>query len=193
MPRAGLTPDRVVDAAADLVDRLGLDQLTLAAVATHFDVAVPSLYKHVGGIDDLHGRLAVLAVDELGARLAAAIDGPGQDPLHALAVAYRDHAAAHPGRYAATVRAPAPGDTELLHASEAVLATVLAVLADYGIAGDDAIDAARTVRSSLHGFVSLELAGGFGLARDVDRSFAALVDGVDRALRGWGDSVSAGG
>jgi hypothetical protein len=37
----------------------------------------------------------------------------------------------------------------------------------------------------LHGFVTLEAAGGFGLPRDVDRSFDRLVDALDAALTAW--------
>jgi hypothetical protein len=33
----------------------------------------------------------------------------------------------------------------------------------------------RAYRSALHGFVSLEVNGGFGLPQDVDESFEALV------------------
>jgi hypothetical protein len=66
-----------------------------------------------------------------------------------------------------------------------VLAVVLAVLAGYGIEGDDGIDAARSLRAAMHGFVALEEAGGFGLPRDVERSFSGLLDGVHDMLRGW--------
>jgi len=50
--------------------------------------------------------------------------------------------------------------------------------------GADAIHAARAVRSALHGFVSLEAAGGFGLSEDVDESYARLVGLLDRGLGG---------
>ena len=43
----------------------------------------------------------------------------------------------------------------------------------------------RAVRSALHGFVSLEHAGGFGLPVDIDRSFDRLVTAMDRALASW--------
>nr|WP_274387673.1 TetR-like C-terminal domain-containing protein [Salsipaludibacter albus] len=99
-----------------------------------------------------------------------------------MARAYRAYAVEHPGRYAATVRAPGPDDVALRAASDAVLSTVLAVLGDLGLTGDDAVDAARAVRSALHGFVTLEAAGGFGLPRDVDRSFTSLVDTLHRGL-----------
>jgi AcrR family transcriptional regulator len=183
-----------VAAAADLADDVGWERLTLAALAERVGVAVPSLYKHVDGLDAVRRGVTVLAVTELGETLAAAAGsepGRGADPsaqLHALAAAYRSYAVAHPGRYAATVRAARPDDEAHVAASDAVLATVLSALADRGLRGDDATDAARTIRASLHGFVVLEAAGGFGLPRDVDRSFERLVHVIDRGL----DTVGGG-
>lgn len=187
MPRAGLSTERVVDEAIAVLDDVGAGGLTLTAVAERLSVAVPSLYKHVGGLVDLQRRVTVRAVGELGAVLAGAADGRrGSDGLHALAHAYRGWALVAPGRYAATVRAPAPDDTDHLAASGAVLAVLVEVMAGYDIEGDEAIHAIRAVRAALHGFVALEAAGGFGLPEDVDTSFDALVDALDEALRSWG-------
>ena len=61
----------------------------------------------------------------------------------------------------------------------------VAVLRGYGLDGDDAVDATRALRSALHGFVSLEQAGGFGLPVDVDRSYDQLVLALDLALSSW--------
>jgi AcrR family transcriptional regulator len=186
MPRAGLTPQRVVEEAGAVADVTGLDRLTLAAVADRFGVAIPSLYKHVRGLDGLRRDLAVLAVRELTAALSrAAVGRAGRDALHAMAGAYRAYAIAHPGRYAASVRAPAPGDTEHLAAADDALGVFFAVLAGYGITGPDAIDAIRGLRAAMHGFVALEAAGGFGLPRSVDASYHRLVDAFDTALSGW--------
>jgi hypothetical protein len=38
------------------------------------------------------------------------------------------------------------------------------------------------VRAALHGFVTLEAGGGFGLPLSVDDTFARLVDALDRGL-----------
>jgi hypothetical protein len=57
-----------------------------------------------------------------------------------------------------------------------------AVLAGYGLEGDDAIHAARAVRAALHGFAMLESGGGFGIKLDLDESFARLVDLLDGGL-----------
>jgi AcrR family transcriptional regulator len=186
MPRAGLTPQRVVEEAAAVADATGLDRLTLAAVADRCGVALPSLYKHVRGLDGLQRDLAVLGVRELAATLArAAMGRAGGDALHAVAAAFRAYATAHPGRYAASVRAPTPGDGEHLAAADDALAVLLAVLAGYGIRGPAAIDAIRALRAALHGFVALEAAGGFGLPQSVDASFDRLVDALDGAFTTW--------
>ncbi len=189
MPRAGLSEEVVVAEAARLADEIGYDRVTLAAVADRFDVAVPSLYKHVSGREALQQSIAVRALRELGAAVStAAVGRAGGDALRAIADAYRTYAREHPGGYAATLRAPQPGDAAHdAHeaASAALLETVFAVLRGYGLSGDDAIDATRAIRAALHGFTSLEAAGGFGMPRDVDRSFARLVDALDTALAGW--------
>jgi hypothetical protein len=57
------------------------------------------------------------------------------------------------------------------------------VLRGYGLDGDDLIDATRAVRSAVHGFVALEIAGGFGLPQDVDRSFDRLIEMLDKGLQ----------
>ena len=59
------------------------------------------------------------------------------------------------------------------------------VLAGYELTDDDAIDAIRFLRAALHGFVSLETGGGYGMPRDIERSFNRLVESITTALDGW--------
>ena len=59
------------------------------------------------------------------------------------------------------------------------------MLAGYQLSGDDAIDAARVFQATLHGFISLKQAGGFGLPVDVDRSFDRLIAGLAGTLGAW--------
>ena len=190
MPRAGLTPDVVVATAADLVDEIGYDGLTLARLADRLGVAAPSLYKHVDGLPAIRRGVAIIGVRELGDALRSAASGPpATDPgarLRSIAKAFRDYAGRHPGRYAATVRAAAPGDAEHVAASDAALEPVLSVLAELGLTGGGAIDAARGLRSLLHGFVVLEAAGGFGIPQDVDRSFERSVDALLEGIAAFG-------
>jgi AcrR family transcriptional regulator len=180
MPRAGLDPDVVVRRASALIDEHGLEALTLARVAGELGVATPSLYKHVGGLDDLIGRVAVAATAEFAAQLGAASRGrSGRRALEAIADAYRRFAREHPGTYPLTQRHRGT-DAWTAAAAEGITAVVTA-LSGYGVEEGD-VHRIRVVRSALHGFVDLERSGGFGLPTSVDESFAALVDALDAVL-----------
>lgn len=186
MPRAGLSAEVIVREAARLADQVGRDRLTLAELAKRFGVAQPSLYKHVNGAEALDGLLTAMVLREVGDTLRRAATGKaGPEALNAVAVAYRRYALAHPGCYAYILRAPAPGNDDLEAAAAEILSVLFDVFAGYAITGVDAIDAARFVRSTLHGFVSLELGGGFEMSQPVAESFARLIDATDRALTSW--------
>ncbi|MGF1663394.1 MAG: TetR-like C-terminal domain-containing protein [Kineosporiaceae bacterium] len=186
MPRAGLTPARVVAEAAAIADADGLEALTLAALADRTGVRVPSLYKHVRGLPEIRRRLALDGLADLGRRLAEAAAGavPREAALQEVAAAYRRFARSSPGRYAAAQRAPDPGDEEWARASGRVASVLFDLLTAYDVPEAGRIHAARAVRAALHGFVDLERAGGFGLPEDVDESYRRLVDLLDLGLRG---------
>lgn len=185
MPRAGLTGPIVIEEAARLADEAGPDGLTLAALAGRLGVAVPSLYKHVDGLDAVRRGVAITGLRDLGDAMRT---GAG---LRGVAHAYRGFAHAHPGRYAATLRAVPPGDAEYEAAAMGVLTIVNAVLAGHGLRGPAAIDGARLLRASLHGFVALEAAGGFGMPRDVDASFDRILDALELSLDALADETDA--
>ena len=102
-----------------------------------------------------------------------------------MAHAYRAYALAHPGCYDTMLRASAPDEDDLRAAAQEILSMLFDIIAGYGVVGDKAIDAGRYVRGTLHGFVSLDPVGGFGLPRSLGRSFDQLVSAIDHALASW--------
>jgi AcrR family transcriptional regulator len=186
MPRAGLSTASVVNAAVELVDERRAGVLTLAAVANRTGVATPSLYKHVRNLEALQQKVSAFVTAELAHALSTAIAGrSGQEALQFLARAYREYALAHPGRYPLTQRVPDPDDPVHVAAGEQAVQAVFAALRGYGLRGDEAIHATRVVRSAVHGFVSLEVDGGFGLPQDVEGSFERLVSALHVSLSSW--------
>ena len=203
MPRAGLSPQAVVDLALAVVDEggpTGWADLGLSAVAHRAGVAVPSLYKHVDGLPALRSAVAARCVEELTAAMAAAVAGTtsqrrspatdhvsghaagtgspaapltGAAAVRALAEATRAYALAHPGRYRAVQGAEAAG---LGERSAAPVELIARAVRQLGAPPQRWVDQVRAVRAGVHGFVELELSGGFGLPQDVDASFRYLVD-----------------
>ncbi|GGY15871.1 TetR/AcrR family transcriptional regulator [Streptomyces djakartensis] len=187
MPRAGLTPDRLVAAAADLADEAGFERVTLSALARRFGVKDASLYSHVRNLQDLRTRIALLAGGEMIDRIAAAVEGrePGRDTLGAFAGAYRAYALEHPGRYAAT---QIPVDQSLVTDSPAMRRTAdvtYGMLRAYGLEEPDLTDAVRLLRSAFHGYCALESTGAFGAPRDVQASWDRAIDALHVLLLNW--------
>jgi AcrR family transcriptional regulator len=184
MPRAGLDAEAVVATAAALADEEGLERLTLARLAAALGIRTPSLYAHVDGLGDLRARLGARGARDLAAQLQAAAAGrSGGQALRAVAAAYRAYAHAHPGTYAAAqVAGDREGNDPRPPAGVAVVEVMFAVLDGYGMEGDRAVHAVRAIRSALHGFVSLEREGGFGIPLSLDDSFVTLVDMIDAGL-----------
>jgi AcrR family transcriptional regulator len=169
-----------------MADEVGLARLTLAALADRLGVRQPSLYKHIDSMAGLHRDIAVQAKRDLGAVLArASVGRSGAEAITSMSHAYRDWARAHPARYEASTLMPAPGDVEDETVSFEAVQLIADVLAAYNLEGDDAIDAIRAFRSTLHGFVSFETSGSFAMNADVDRSFDRLVHGFIVALTQW--------
>jgi AcrR family transcriptional regulator len=185
MARRGLDAEQVVDAACALADAEGLEAVTLARVASALGVRTPSLYNHVAGLDGLRRGVALRGVRELTAALReAAVGRAGADAVRAIAHAQRDYARAHPGRYAASAVAAPAGDEEWAAAATEAVEVILGALRGLELAGDDAVHAVRALRSAVHGFAALEMAGGFGMPVDVDASFERLIDVLASGLAG---------
>ncbi|MEU3505425.1 WHG domain-containing protein [Streptomyces hundungensis] len=186
MVRVGLTAERLAAAGAELADDVGFEGLTVSALARRFGVKDASLYSHIKNLRELRQRVTLYAAGEFIDSIAAAVAGrAGKDALVAFADAYRAYALAHPGRYAATQHQV---DPELL-AGSTVMArtadTTYGMLRAYGLTEPDLTDAVRLLRSTFHGYISLEAEGGFGHPREVQRSWERGVQALHILLEHW--------
>ncbi|RAY14100.1 TetR family transcriptional regulator [Actinomadura craniellae] len=186
MARAGVTVGRLAEAAAELADEVGLENMTVSELARRFGVKDASLYSHIRNAHELRVRVAVLALAELADRAATALAGrAGRDALIAFADTYRDYAEEHPGRYAAT-RVTLDPETAEASAARRHSEMMRAILRGYALAEPDQTDAVRMLGSAFHGFVSLEQTGGFRYhPRGADDSWRRMLDALDIALRNW--------
>jgi AcrR family transcriptional regulator len=176
--RQRLDRRQIIEVAAELADKAGsADAVTLAQLAAHFGVRVPSLYYYLDGSDALRRELALRATEQLIDELrTAALGHAGVDALRRMMWAFRVYALAHPGCYSAVQRAPEQNDTEHMAASARFVDVLLRVLEPMDIVGDEALHVVRGLRSLAHGFILLEVNYGFGLPLERDESYRRLVD-----------------
>jgi len=181
-----VTRAKVIERATRILDAGGPDALTLSRVARELGVRPPSLFDHIEGLPGLLRALRIRSFEAQTELLrAAAVGRSRDDALRAVALAYRGFTTAHPGLYRISVRTYVGDAPEVQRAAGALLGAFLDILRGYAIAEDELVHAARFARGALHGFLTLEAEGGFGLATNVDASFERKVDSICRAVRTW--------
>lgn len=177
----------VISAACAIVDEEGEDGLTIAAVAERVGVSPSGVYHHVGDAGGLRDAIAAASLRDLATEVTDAVVGlAGGDALVAAAETWRGWAASYPARYALATATEAGGD-EAVEASRELIGLLARVLERSGRDDAAAVHGARYVRSSIHGFVLLEIGNGFVLDEDVDASFGELCN----QLRALADGTAA--
>lgn len=184
MPRAGLNTAEVVAAGAGLADQVGIEAVSLAALAERLGVKPPALYKHIDSVGDLQRRIAVLAMTELGDALRDALQGrSGAAAIGAFFRTVHAYVAEHPGRYRATTGQDFRGPEDPFQiAGSRVVDSVRAVLSGYGIRPDQLDHAVRMLRCLTDGYALLSAADGFQWGNDPRASLDWMIGFVDVGL-----------
>ena len=191
---AGRTPSRaveqaLVDAAERVLVRDGLGAVTVRAVATEAGVAPMGVYSRFGSKEGLIAAVLVRGFE--GLRTAVSQDADA-DPVARLLAAgrnYRRFALAQPQHYAAMFGGrplPTEGAEELLArataAFEALVDHVRYGMARGALREEDPLETAQLIWSSVHGAVSLELAGAV-LTPDPAATYESLLHLLVAGLR----------
>jgi AcrR family transcriptional regulator len=172
-----LSDDRVLRSAHGIVEKHGVDSLSMQSVAAALDVTAPALYKRYGDRDAIVRAVQRRAFATLADALA------GKRSIPELAAAYRTFARKHPFVYEAMFRdagALEPADLEARRAAMAPLFSAIAGL----VPPNDALKAARLLTAFVHGFVEMERLRAFQLGDDVDGAFAYAIDALVQSIQG---------
>jgi AcrR family transcriptional regulator len=172
----------IVASGRELVERLGVEGLTMQAVADEVGVRAPSLYKRVRDRRELLALIVAASIGDLIDRLEATRAEP--DPrrrLIAQASALRRFAHERPVGYGLVFGAhgaPGPEPSEL-GASVAPLLDAVTEL----VGADHALDGARLLTAWATGFIAMELADRLRLGGDVEAAWEwglqRIVDALD--------------
>src|SRR5262249_23311455 len=144
-----LDRDRIVAAALELMDAIGVDGLTMRVLADKLGVTAGSLYRHVRDKDELVGLLA----DELSAQVPLPDERlPWDEALRAAARGYRRVLLSHRDAARLLASTPPTGPRRLRQ-----IEALLARLAAAGFDGRDAAWAAYHFNNLVTEFVADEV------------------------------------
>jgi AcrR family transcriptional regulator len=153
----------IVAAARELLEAEGPEALSMRRVADRLGIRAPSLYNHLPDKEALEAALISAGFAEAAESFEAAVRG-AEDPLGALAAAYREFAREHPHLYRLMTGGPLPRE-RLVPGVEARAAQPVID----AMSGD--VDAARAVWAFAHGMTILELNGRFPPDADLDAAW----------------------
>ena len=161
--------DAIVAAGRELIERDGVDGLTMAAVAERVGVQSPSLYKRVRDRGELISLVVGASIDDLTARMEAQRQPDPRARLVALADVMRAFAHERPVGYAlvfGTHSAPPPETDAVRRSVTPLLDAVTAITGP-----EHALDGARLLTAWATGYLTLELADRLRLGGDIDAAW----------------------
>jgi len=172
MPRQGLNRETILYKAVEIINLRGYQQLTFAILATELGVKPPAMFKHYKNLDALRQNLTLHGLNMLKQHLQDAVTGrSGEEAFNALCHAYRDFAKANKGLYQAMQPSYFVNSKEVEQTAMQLMGIMIRVLKGFNIAANNYIHPLRILRSSLHGFVVLEIDFHFGMPGSIDTSF----------------------
>ena len=184
MARKGLNTDRIVEVAAELIAERGFDQFSLRELADRLGVKTASLYNHISSLSELTSNIGQLAFERMAGQLYIGTeDALPFDTLYHIAIGYRKFAKQNPELYKTIVKIPSTGSSDLIEKGQSLVHSLYPVLEACGLSEDDIIHFSRTIRSAMHGFVTLEEAGFFGTAVDADESYSYMIKALIEPLK----------
>lgn len=180
---AQVSVDGIVGKARELIEAEGVENLSLAKLASALGIKAPSLYKHLASKAELIRAVNTLTNRELVAFMREAVNATTDphDRLIAMARAYRQFAHAHPVTYMLAFSSTAPEmrpDARELEQLAIPLQEIWAAVTGPG----DSLAALRGAWALIHGFVTLELNGLFQRGGKLEEHFFAAVSGY---IAGW--------
>ena len=186
---ARTSTDAIVAAARSILEADGLSAVTMRSVGEAVGVRGPSLYKRVPDRAALLRAIGDAVVADLTAMLSrtTSSEDPGAD-LRRVTTEFRAFVRANPNGYqllfSALPDGASPDPAAVASLGEPIVRE-MARLAGAPVA----LEAARTMVAWAHGFVSMELAGGFRLGGDLDAAYAF---GIEAILAGVSGAASPG-
>jgi AcrR family transcriptional regulator len=180
-----LSQDDIVRAALHIVERRGFEALGINEVARHLGIQPASVYNHVQGMAELRALVVASGYRELLRELAPSESAASaRQELKGVAWAFRTFAKAHPALYALMTQAPLPEGPQKEALRALVFDSLGGALLQLHVSKKHVVDAIRSLRSAVFGFIALEANGELELGESPDASFDFMIETFLRGLEG---------
>lgn len=177
MQKRNLTKEKIIQAAFSLADEIGLNQVTFPKLAETLGIKYPSLYNHFNNMDNLKIGMTIYLLKDLNSVLMKRLIGKsGESAIRQFAYAYREFAFENKTAYGLFMNIPSTENEEVYCLAKETTSIIYQILEFYIKDKIQLAHKGRTLRSLLHGFVSLYSFGYFHGEVNLDESFQSMID-----------------
>lgn len=177
-----VTKEAVIQAASDIADADGLNSVSLKAVGERLSIRTPSLYNHIGGLDDLLREVAHKGMRTMNEQMMHAVIGvSGDTGIKAASIAYFKYVIAHPGIYETIQWAHWHSSSVTIAIFDNYKALLMKLIMSCSMKKGKNDEVLSLIMSVLHGYSSMEL--GKALV-DPEEAIRGFINSIDIVLLG---------
>lgn len=172
----GLSRERIVEVAEDLINKKGYSHLSMRELAKELDVKASSLYKHINNIDELKALVGMKVLSNLNYEIVNCdnTENP-KEKLFQIASLYRTFTKRNPELYKTLNEIPSLKNDELLREAKEFIHGLFVAAEGLASTDNEKIHIYRGMRSIMHGFISLEEMGFFQNDVDIEESYQYMI------------------
>ncbi|GEP64174.1 TetR family transcriptional regulator [Clostridium beijerinckii] len=177
MHKRNLTREKIILVSFCLADEIGINQLNFQKIAEKLDVKYPSLYNHFNNMDELKIEMTVYMLNKMNQKLMHRLIGKsGYDAIREYAGVYKEFAFENKTAYKLFINIPSTKNNELFNLMRKITHIIHEILNSYIKDEILLVHKSRTLRSLLHGFISLYSFGYFQGDVDLEDTFKSMID-----------------
>lgn len=177
-----VTKAAVIEAASDIADKDGLNNVSLKAVAEKLNIRTPSLYNHIESLDDLLREVAHKGMRTMNDRMTqVAIGTFGDTAIKSVSIEYLNYMIEHPGIYETIQWATWHGTEETGEIFGNYISLLTTLIRSCNFKPDYTNEILNLLTGILHGYTTLQLRYAFV---DPDKVRKELRDTIDTVLLG---------
>lgn len=172
----------VLQAASEIADEQGLNNVSLKAIAEKLGIKTPSLYNHINSLDDLLRDIAHTGMLAMNSRMTqVSIGSVGDAAIKKVGVEYLNYMIEHPGIYETIQWATWHGTEETARIYNDYINLLKVLLRSCNIQEDHIEEALNLITAVFHGYTTLQLRYAFSEPEKVRNQ---LLDAIDTVLKG---------
>lgn len=184
MLKSTINEDLIIETAAVLSNKVGLDNLSLAMIANELNIKSPSLYNHISSLDSIKEKLMIYGWRQVEAKMIdSAVGVSGYDALKNMCDTFYEYATTNKGVFSAMLWYNKYDDEEKKNTTKRLFDVIFRIMKNLDISDDNINHIIRTLRSFLEGFSLLVNNNAFGNPISIKESFDVSLEIIMNGIK----------